>query len=413
MAAVRELPWLARHSSPGRVVPFPRLAPFNFPHTRGRFWQPRRFTPRSLCSEGRRSTRSGSRSRRTSDPRSPGRARAERAAIGPSPGIAFRCRGSMDANLRLWRAEGPSFWQRLLLWADVLDPLHLLKSADEIRRARLLLENNEKTQSEPLQNHQTKQAFLLSLASVHPDTGRTIPVFFRPPAFLPVTLPLVMSSSLQLQAKQIFLCQFAFHAYTTGFTLLNGNCTTKDEENSLHQKQILLGVGAVSYAALLGAFPFYFMDRYTLKSPVTNLVVKRLLPAPLLGLMNAFTVVAVRSAEFENGIEVMDRNGKVVGVSKKAGEKAVKETALSRGILFGTTFFLPAALMHFVERANTTRTPRALASLRMLLTMAVLAGMLPISLGIFPQCGEIKREELEAEILSSTEETVLFYNRGI
>lgn len=30
--------------------------------------------------------------------------------------------------------------------------------------------------------------------------------------------------------------------------------------------------------------------------------------------------------------------------------EAVKETALSRGILFGTTFFLPAALMHFVER---------------------------------------------------------------
>ncbi|POI26099.1 hypothetical protein CIB84_010152 [Bambusicola thoracicus] len=160
-------------------------------------------------------------------------------------------------------------------------------------------------------------------ASVHPDTGRIIPVFFRPPAFLPVALPLVISSSLQLQAKQIFLCQFAFHAYTTGFTLLNGNCTTKDE-----------------------AFPFVFMDRYTLKSPITHLIVKKLLPAPLFGLMSAFTVVAVRSPEFENGIEVMDRNGKVLGVSQKAGEK-------------------------------------------------------------------IKREELEAEILSSTEESVLFYNRGI
>ncbi|XP_015722900.1 sideroflexin-4 [Coturnix japonica] len=332
---------------------------------------------------------------------------------GPSPGSAFRCRGSMDANLRLWRTEGSSFWQRLLLWADVLDPLHLFKSTDEIRKARLLLEHSQEAQSEFRQNHQTKQAFLLSLANVHPDTGRIIPVFFRPPAFLPVTLPLVISSSLQVQAKQVFLCQFAFHAYTTGFTLFNGNYTTKDEENSLHQKQVLFGVGAVSYAAVLGALPFIFMDRYTLKSPVTQLIVKRLLPAPLFGLMSAFTVVAVRSPEFENGIEVMDRNGKVLGVSQKAGEKAVKETALSRGILFGTTFFLPAALMHFVERANTARTPRALASMRMLLITAVLAGMLPASFGMFPQCGEIKREELEAEIVSSTEETVLFYNRGV
>ncbi|OXB64470.1 hypothetical protein ASZ78_000146 [Callipepla squamata] len=232
----------------------------------------------------------------------------------------------MDANLRFWRAEGASFWQRLLLWADVLDPLHLLKSADEIKQARLLLENSEESQSEPTRNQQTKEAFLLSLACVHPDTGKIIPFFFRPPAFLPITLPLVISSSLQVRAKQIFFCQFAFHAYTTGFTLFNGNGTTKDQ-----------------------AFPFIFMDRYTLKSPITHLIVKRLLPAPLFGLMSAFTVVAVRSPEFENGIEVMDRNGKVLGVSQKAGEKV----------------------------------------------------------------GKIKREDLEADILSSTEETVLFYNRGI
>ncbi|GAB0191976.1 sideroflexin-4 [Grus japonensis] len=108
--------------------------------------------------------------------------------------------------------------------------------------------------------------------------------------------------------------------------------------------------GQIKQAFLLSlALPFVFMNRYTLQSPLTQLVVKKLLPAPLLGLMSAFTVVVVRSPEFENGIEVMDRNGKVVGVSQKAGEK----------------------------------------------------------------CGEIKRADLEPEIVSSTEETELFYNRGI
>ncbi|NXI63581.1 SFXN4 protein, partial [Anseranas semipalmata] len=284
---------------------------------------------------------------------------------------------------------------------------------DEIRRTRLLIQSSEKTLNEPIQNDQTKRAFLLSLYSVHPDTGKIIPVLFRPPVFLPVTLPLVIASSLQLQAKQIFFCQFAFHTYTTGFTILNGNGTTKDEENLLQQKQLFYGFGAISYAALIGALPFIFMNRYTLKSSLTQLVVKKLLPVPLFGLMSAFTVVAVRSPEFENGIEVMDRNGKVLGVSQKAGHKAVKETALSRGVLFGTTFFLPAVLMHFVERANFVKTPRALASVRMLIITSVLAGMLPVSFSMFPQCGEIKRADLEPEILSSTEETVLFYNRGI
>ncbi|NWV77711.1 SFXN4 protein, partial [Dasyornis broadbenti] len=319
----------------------------------------------------------------------------------------------MDANLRFWRAEGQSFFQRFLLWADVLDPLLLLKSSNEIKRNRLLIQVNEKTLSEPIQNNQTKQAFLLSLSSVHPDTDKIIPVLFRPPAFMPITLPLVIVSSVQRQAKHSFFWQFVFHTYTSAFTLVNGNRTPKCNEYSLQQKQILLGLGAVSYSACIGALPLAFVNRYVLKSSLMQLVVRKLLPAPLLGLTNAFTVAMVRSPEFENGIEVMDRTGKVVGVSKKAGEKAVRETAVSRAVLFGTTFLLPEVLMYFMQRARFVKNPRALGPVRMFVIMSVLAGMLPVSFSMFPQCGEIKRAELEPEILSSTEETEFFYNRGI
>ena len=45
--------------------------------------------------------------------------------------------------------------------------------------------------------------------------------------------------------------------------------------------------------------------------------------------MTAFTVATVRSPEFENGIEVMDRNGKVVGVSQEAGKKVGKGVEVS------------------------------------------------------------------------------------
>uniref|UniRef100_A0A8C5UFS4 Sideroflexin 4 n=2 Tax=Malurus TaxID=55806 RepID=A0A8C5UFS4_9PASS len=230
---------------------------------------------------------------------------------------------------------------------------------------------------------------------------------------MPITLPLVIVSSVQRQAKHSFFCQFVFHSYTTAFTLLNGNGTPKAEEYSLQQKQILLGLGAVSYSACVGALPLVFMNRYTLKSSLMQLIVRRLLPAPLFGLTSAFNVAMVRSPEFDNGIEVMDRNGKVVGVSKKAGEKAVRETALSRAALFGTTFFLPEVFMYFVQRARFVKNPRALGPVRMFVIMSVLAGMLPVSFSMFPQCGEIKRADLEPEIVSSTEETEFFYNRGI
>ncbi|KAM7047504.1 sideroflexin-4 isoform 1-T1 [Acridotheres tristis] len=319
----------------------------------------------------------------------------------------------MDANLRYWRAEGQSFFQRFLLWADALDPLLLLKSSNEIKRTRLLIQINEKTLNERVQNNQTKQAFLLSLSSVHPDTNKIIPVLFRPPAFMPITLPLVIVSSVQRQAKHSFFWQFVFHTYTTAFALTNGNGTPKSEEYSVQQKQLFLGLGAISYSACVGALPLAFVNRYASKSPFMQLFVKKLLPAPLLGLTSAFTVAMVRSPEFDNGIEVMDRNGKVIGVSKKAGEKAVMETALSRAVLFGTTFFLPEVLMYFVQRARLVKNPRALGPVRMFMVMSVLAGMLPVSFSMFPQCGEIKRADLEPEIVSSTEETEFFYNRGI
>ncbi|NXO18138.1 SFXN4 protein, partial [Oriolus oriolus] len=319
----------------------------------------------------------------------------------------------MDANLRFWRAEGQSFFQRFLLWADALDPLLLLKSSNEIKRTRLLIQTNEKTQSKPIQNNQTKQAFLLSLSSVHPDTDKIIPVLFRPPAFMPITLPLVIVSSVQHQAKHSFFWQFVFHTYTAAFTLVNGNGTPKAEEYSLPQKQMFLGLGAISYSACAGAVPLAFVNRYMLKSSLMQIIVRKLLPAPLFGLTSAFTVAMVRSPEYENGIEVMDRNGKVVGVSKKAGEKAVMETALSRAVLFGTTFFLPEVLMYCMQRARLVKNHHALGPVRMFVVMSVLAGMLPVSFSLFPQCGEIKRADLEPEILSSTEETEFFYNRGI
>ncbi|NXW78387.1 SFXN4 protein, partial [Hirundo rustica] len=317
----------------------------------------------------------------------------------------------MDANLRFWRAEGQSFFQRFLLWADALDPLLLFKSSNEIKRTRLLIQTSEKTLSEPIQNNQVCWTALKS--SVHPDTDKIIPLLFRPPGRFPEVKFYVIISSVQHQAKHSFFSQFVFHTYTTAFTLVNGNGTPRAEEYSLWQKQILFGLGAISYSACVGALPLTYMNRYALKSSLMQLVVRKLLPAPLFGLTSAFTVVMVRSPEFDNGIEVMDRNGKVIGVSKKAGEKAVMETALSRAVLFGTTFFLPEMLMYCVQRARLVKNPRALGPARMFVIMLVLAGMLPVSFSMFPQCGEIKRADLEPEILSSTEETEFFYNRGI
>ncbi|XP_065408450.1 sideroflexin-4 isoform X4 [Chrysemys picta bellii] len=275
----------------------------------------------------------------------------------------------MDVNLQFWSTEGKSFFQRFLHWADILDPTVLLNSNKKIEKSRLLLQTNAQTLQEPLQDKKVKEAWKLSLSSVHPGTGEIIPLVFRPPAFLPLATPLLFASLLPHRgAKQAIIWQ---------------------------------------------AFPYFVMTQHKLSGPMQTFF-KRILPIPLLACLSVFNVMIVRGTEYENGIEVMDKNGKVIGVSQKAGLKAVQETALSRAALFGTAVIIPESLLYFLYRTNfLLRNPHALTPLRLVMTVSALGAMLPVSFSVFPQLGEIKRDDLEKEILSSTEETELFYNRGV
>ncbi|XP_065264060.1 sideroflexin-4 isoform X2 [Emys orbicularis] len=297
----------------------------------------------------------------------------------------------MDVNLQFWSTEGKSFFQRFLHWADILDPTVLLNSNETIEKSRLLLQTSAQTLQEPLQDKKVKEAWKLSLSSVHPGTGEIIPLVFRPPAFLPLATPLIFASLLPHRgAKQALIWQFLFHAYTAGFTIANGNATAKAE-----------------------AFPYFVMTQHRLSGPMQTFF-RKILPIPLLACLSVFNVMIVRGTEYENGIEVMDKNGKVIGVSQKAGLKAVQDTALSRAALFGTAVIIPESLLYFLNRTNfLLRNPHALTPLRLLMTVSALGALLPVSFSVFPQLGEIKRDDLEKEILSSTEETELFYNRGV
>ncbi|XP_067417418.1 sideroflexin-4 isoform X3 [Emydura macquarii macquarii] len=285
----------------------------------------------------------------------------------------------------------------------------------EIEKSRLLLETSVQNLKEPVQDEQVKQAMKISLSSVHPGTGNIIPVVFRSPAFLPIASPMFFASFIQHRgAKQTFIWQLLFHAYTAGFAIANGNAAAKAEEITLSEKRLLLTTGAISYAALLGTFPRYVMTKHRLTNPSVQMFFGRILPIPLLACLGAFNVLVARGTEYENGIEVMDKDGNVIGVSKKAGMKAVEETALSRGALFGAALLIPESLLYFIQGSNfLLKNPHALAPLRLLLMVSSIGVLLPVSFSVFPQLGEIKRDDLETEILSSTEETQLFYNRGV
>ncbi|XP_048361491.1 sideroflexin-4 isoform X2 [Sphaerodactylus townsendi] len=319
----------------------------------------------------------------------------------------------MDWNLQFWQSEGKTFPQRFYHWIDILDPLLLLKPTKEIERSRALLLTSGPDITESLQNEEIKAAGKLSLASVNPVTGNIIPTIFRPPAFLPVTAPLAFSIILSHKgAKQAFCCQALFHACTGGFNLANGSLTEDTKEFPV--KQMLLSTGAVLYCAFVGALPHYIMTRYKVQNPSMQLFLKKILPGPLTAILCAFNVLVIRGRESENGIEIMDSKGSIVGVSQNAGEKAVRETALSRALLFGTAVCIPDVVLDYVKRTNVLRRNLfVLGPLRAVMMISILGLMIPVSFSWIPQLGTIQRSLIEPQIISSTEETEFFYSRGI
>ncbi|XP_015262392.1 PREDICTED: sideroflexin-4 [Gekko japonicus] len=318
----------------------------------------------------------------------------------------------MDLNLEFWKSEGKTFSQRFHHWIDILDPLLLLKSKKEIEASRTLLLTSGPDIAKSLQNKEIKEAWNLSLASVNPATGDTVLSVFRPPAFLPLTAPLVIGILLPHKGvKQAFHSQVFFHTYISGFSVAHGNFTQDSKE--FPYKEVLLSAGAILYSASIAILPHYIMTRYQVRSPSMQLFMK-VIPGPLTAALCAFNVVVIRTSETEKGIKIMDSKGRIVGVSKKAGEKGVRETALCRAVVFGTAVCIPDIVLHYLKRTSVfAQSPRLGATLRSIMIISTLGLMIPVSFSWIPQLGTIQRSVIEPEIICSTEETEFFYNRGL
>ncbi|XP_042557335.1 sideroflexin-4 isoform X4 [Dipodomys spectabilis] len=254
----------------------------------------------------------------------------------------------MEPNLRFGIWERQSFVQRFLRWTELLDPTNLLISIERIEKSRQLLFTNEDAARHNLNDQRIKEAWKRSLSTVHPDSSRLIPAFFRPAAFLPLTAPML--------------------------------------------------------------FPYFIQT----KCPLINPLIKRALPIIFFAQVSAMNVFASRSLEPIRGIQVMDKEGRVIGLSRKAGEKAVRETSISRAVLFGISALIPEVFTYFYKRTLFyLENPWSLWTAKLSCTVLVMGLMVPVSFSMFPQVGRVQSRKLEEEIQSSTEETELFYNRGV
>uniref|UniRef100_A0A667YRK7 Sideroflexin 4 n=1 Tax=Myripristis murdjan TaxID=586833 RepID=A0A667YRK7_9TELE len=298
----------------------------------------------------------------------------------------------MDPNLLYWRSQGQSFFSRLRIWCNLLDPSSLLASDAEIQKARSLLVSGEKPNEEVSSKLNSPHC-----SSVHADSGAVIPTVFRPPGTV---------------AQMFFVCLFfLLQSYSAGFNYTNRNSSSEQgQKPSL--KQALLVVGAVAYATCAGAVPQIVIHRLGISAVPLQVFFRSILPIPLSAALASFNMYTIRSEESENGIQVFDSKGNPVGISKAAGEKAVRDTALSRAALLGTTAAVPNLLFFFLTRLFQRNSLLA-TPVRHMSAAIVLGLMIPVSFSLFPQLGTIERENLEKELQDAAVDGHLFYHRGL
>uniref|UniRef100_A0A8C8YB03 Sideroflexin 4 n=1 Tax=Panthera leo TaxID=9689 RepID=A0A8C8YB03_PANLE len=289
---------------------------------------------------------------------------------------------------RFWK---PTTLPLFVQWTELLDPTNLVVSIEKIEKSRQLLLTNEDAFIHDLEDRRVQEAWKRSLSTVHPDNSKLIPVPFRPAALLPFTAPMVSQPRPQV----------SFYTYTTAFNIVNGNASY----NRRPHESLLLGTGVIASSSFFGVGVPSLGQTHPLLCIFFSTSTAHI---------SAMNVVAARSLEPIRGIEVMDKEGNVMGYSRRAGTKAVKDTATSRIVLFGTSAFIPEVFSHFFIRTQFFRQyPWSLWTFKLSCTVLVMGLMVPVSFSMYPQIERIQCNKLEKEIQSATEETELFYNRGV
>ncbi|XP_050020903.1 sideroflexin-5 isoform X5 [Alexandromys fortis] len=173
-------------------------------------------------------------------------------------------------------------------------------------------------------------------------------------------------------------------------------------------------LGAVISAVSIAVGLNVLVQKANKFTPATRLLVQRFVPFPAVASANICNVVLMRYGELEEGIDVLDADGNLVGSSKIAARHALLETALTRVVLPMPILVLPPIVMSMLEKTALLQArPRLLLPVQSLVCLAAFGLALPLAISLFPQMSEIETSQLEPEIARATSSRTVVYNKGL
>ncbi|XP_062856080.1 sideroflexin-5b isoform X2 [Trichomycterus rosablanca] len=333
------------------------------------------------------------------------------------------------------RYDQSYFLGRFRHFIDIIDPRTLFVSETHLKECIALLNDCKRGTLPPgTTDQQLWEAQKVKQAIIHPDTGQKIFMPFRMSGYVPFGTPIVVGLLLpnQTLASTVFW-QWLNQSHNACVNFANRNATklllkaghlfcicSPDPRPSARQAptptfRFIQGyLGAVTSAVSIAVGLNVLIDKAKKFNPATRLIIQRFVPFPAVASANVCNVALMRHNELSEGIDVLDKNGNVVGSSRIAAKHALMETAFTRVVLPMPIFVLPPIIMAFVEKLPVMQAHRRLMlPVHSLVCLAVFGLSLPLAISLFPQMSEIETSHLEPEIAMATDCKVLTYNKGL
>ncbi|XP_060072870.1 sideroflexin-5-like [Ylistrum balloti] len=315
-------------------------------------------------------------------------------------------------ELQKSRFDQGTFYGRLRHFLDVIDPSTLLTTESKLNECIQLLDDYKNKKTPPgTTDEQLWRAQKVKQAIIHPDTGEKILMPFRMSGYVPFGSPIVVGLLLPNPSiKGVILWQWLNQSHNACVNYANRNATKPTPTSKFMAGYI----GAVSSAVSIAVGLNQLIKKADKFSPSTKTLISRFVPFPAVAAANVCNVLLMRNNELSEGIDVVDSNQKVVGTSKIAAKRAVRETAITRMFLPAPILMLPPLVMSLVERTRFLKAnPKYHLAVNAVVCTAVFGCALPVAIALFPQYSQIAVADLEPEFQTKTTESILSYNKGL
>jgi hypothetical protein len=243
------------------------------------------------------------------------------------------------------------------------------------------------------------------------DVGELVPKPMRMCGFVPINIPIIMGIMMAppTMAYTLFF-QWINQTYNAGMNFGNKNSSCE-----YTNADILKGYGAAVASSMSVAFIMRKLTAGMMKGASGNkaLILNTLVGGTAVASASFCNTFFMRSAEMEKGIRVFKDEAlqTEAGISRKAAELAVIETAMSRSFLgiccigIPTVVVLTSQALGIRPKGTFTKSVRDIAAV----TFALAYG-LPISISVFPPVKVVRGTELENDF-HSTEQ--IYFSKGL